>query len=694
METRTVLGFFPFHPPVSFALVPVAAEIVDGKLTKVPDVRKRFPRNGEVYIHERNIPGDFGRSSAGLWEVKFIDTDEQENSERFAHFVSTGVLLAPHEIVHIDCDSEEPDVARELLLRGVHLPYRLTSDPFLEFGDGIIVGPVRTSALPDGVGFRCPENALEHPLRGWRSRAALEPLVLPNQSQTRSFVWKKPFPKADLYIDFAPLQDAIRSVVRFIAKEGPGTYVIPKRQQDLLAEKLSAVGMPEWVDARRDRVLRLLGQSGEIPAQLEASMKVLLELPTVKERLILEEKRAIEAGKQNLRNEEKELNKRVAKLSAEEKRLHQNLLEISAGIKKEEERGLQQAEELEQTIRNRTLKAKEEVGALLADVAILQPFFGTTSITPPTPVTSSVMHVEFREWTPRETPRSFSEAANTLQRNLACLGLIPISARATARDVLAAVCCRQLVLFQGSLGSLVTRVVARSLASRHVTTFQVPVGFAESGNLKSHLRQSVNDHECAAFIIEGANRSCIDAYGSFLTEVVADRIFGLGDPVPNLILLGNVLDGPSAIPPGPGLTALGPIFHTDCLTWMPPNAESNLVNAQLSTLPSADGIASEADGMTLDKWCKILCGAPSALWSRNVAAAFRVLHYSPEKVNYPSALESVNFGWLLPRAIAMGVDLADRGDLLAEVRKDSRVEMLLSDVMHVPASQAHERRET
>jgi hypothetical protein len=686
VETRTVLGFFPFHTPVSFALVPVAAEIIDGKLTKVADVRKRFPRNGDVYIHERNIPSDFARFSAGLWEVKFIDTDEQENSERFAHFVSTAVLTTPHEIVHVDCDSEEPDVAREHLLSGMHLPYRLTSDPFLEFCDGIIVGPVRTSALPEGIGFRCPDNALEHPLRAWRSRAALEPLTLPNQSLTRTFVWNKPLPKADFYIDFSPLQDAIRSVVKFIAKEGPGTYIIPKRQQDLLAEKLSAGGMPEWVEARRERVLRLLGQSVEIPEHLEASMKVLLEHPTVKERLILEEKRAIEAGKQNLKNEEKDLNKRVAKLGAEEKRLNQSLLEISAVIKKEEERGLQQAEELERTIRIRALKAKEEVGALLADVAILQPFFGTNSSPSPTPIALSVMPVEFQERTPRETPKSFPEAAGILQRNLGSHGLIPISARATARDVLAAICCRQLVLFQGSLGSLVAQVVARSLASRHVTTFQVPVGFAENGKLESHLRQAASEHECAAFIIEGANRSCIDAYGSFLTEIATDRIFRLGDPVPNLILLGTVLDGPSALPPGPGLTALGPIFHTDCLTWMPPSAGSFLVDGQLPALPRDFGMTSPADGMTLDKWCKMLRGAPSALWSRNVEAAFTALHCSPEKFNYPSALEAVSFGWLIPRAIAMGVDLAERAELLAEVRNDARVEMLLSDVMHVPAS--------
>lgn len=687
METRIVLGFYPQYQPGPYALVPVAAEYVFGKLEKVPDIRGRFPNNGEVYIHERNIPEDFARLSAGVWEVRYIEraNDEDDRGDRFAHFVSMAILPAPHEIIYVGCSSEEPEVARELLLAGIPLPYRLTADPLIEFDDGVIAGPLKTSLRPEGTGFRCSELAFTLPLKAWKKRGALDSLTFSNQSQPRTFVWQTPLPKNDFLIDLSPWQEAIRSVVKFISKEGPGSYIISKKEQDLLAEKLSAGGLPEWVAARRERILRLLQESVDTQEQLDVLMEVLLVHPKVKARFEAEEKRVLEMGKRNLHLKEEALIKRIIDLNADEKRLNQSLEGISAKIKEEEVRGLRQADELEQAIRARALKAKEEVGALLAEVAILQPFFGTSVESAPTQVASSAVPEEFREWTPGATPKTFPEAVSNLQSNLAFLGLHPLSGRALARDVLAAVSSRQLVLFQGSMGGVVTRLVARTLACRSVTTLQVPIGFRENTDFESVVKRANREGAFAALIIEGVNRSCVDAYGSYLTQLVTDRIFGLGDPMPNLILLGNVLDGPSSLPPGSGLTSLGPIFHTDCLSWITPGPNGKMVDGHLSAFPAPESVASPADVGTLNGWSKALSGTPSALWSRNVESVLKALSCRPDKGTYPSALESVTFGWLLPRAVATGVDLAGCTELIADARKDARVESFLRDVTHLPA---------
>ena len=106
---------------------------------------------------------------------------------------------------------------------------------------------------------------------------------------------------------------------------------------------------------------------------------------------------------------------------------------------------------------------------------------------------------------------------------------------------------RPLADVPGLARALVARTVARSsVACGRVSSLQVPVGFAESGDLGIAPAESrAGGDACAlAFIFEGANRACIDAYGAFLTQVITERVFGLGDLLPNLILLGTVLEGP------------------------------------------------------------------------------------------------------------------------------------------------------
>jgi hypothetical protein len=267
---KVVFGIMPSYYPGPYALVPVVAEMVDGRLSLVDDARDRFPKNGEIYVKNKAFPESFGRLSAGLWEVRTFETksEQEEHSDPFARFYASGNLPAPHEIIPINCSSEDQDTIRELLLNRIRLPYRLTSDALIEFTDGVVVGPVRTLVHPDGDGFRCLECTFEVPIRAWKSRDVFDPLDIPNHTSTRFFVQAKFIPKADFYIDLSPLQDSIRSIVKLIAKERPGSYIISKKEQELLAEKLSSGGLPEHVEARRERVLRLLRQSMDIPEQL------------------------------------------------------------------------------------------------------------------------------------------------------------------------------------------------------------------------------------------------------------------------------------------------------------------------------------------------------------------------------------------------------------------------------------------
>ena len=137
------------------------------------------------------------------------------------------------------------------------------------------------------------------------------------------------------------------------------------------------------------------------------------------------------------------------------------------------------------------------------------------------------------------------------------------------------------------------------------------------------------------------------------------------------------------------MTALGPVFHTDCLAWDSPSQETKLVDGQLAAVPAIPRSLSDAERLALSKWRKALGGTPNEgkeLWARNVEAVYKGLGQRPEKGDYPTAIQSLNFGWLLPRADAMGVDLSNHSDLLAEVRGDDHVRSWLVDFLRLPES--------
>ena len=69
-----------------------------------------------------------------------------------------------------------------------------------------------------------------------------------------------------------------------------------------------------------------------------------------------------------------------------------------------------------------------------------------------------------------------------------------------------------------------------------------------------------------ALILEGINRSCLDAFGTALQQQLRSRALGFTiEHIP--IFLGTLGDGPSCIPPSPHLLEFGPMFDTDVLSW-------------------------------------------------------------------------------------------------------------------------------
>jgi hypothetical protein len=253
-----------------------------------------------------------------------------------------------------------------------------------------------------------------------------------------------------------------------------------------------------------------------------------------------------------------------------------------------------------------------------------------------------------------------AQALALLEKNFQALGIIRVSSRLVAREVLVAASLGQLLLFRGSLAGPVAEVAAVSLAGTEVRVLPVPLGAAEPLLLPF-------DQEGAApqaLVFDGINRSCLDAFGTAIQELVRSRALDRSkDRFP--ALLGTFGSGPSCLPPTPHLLSFGPVFDTDLLSWDLRKDVDKVTPGRCEAGACALSETSKGE----DEWGEFfdeLFPAPCLLWERLARAAFRSLAALAEKDRPDQPKWSLLFAWVLPRLFACEGDTVALGKHLAE----------------------------
>jgi hypothetical protein len=268
-----------------------------------------------------------------------------------------------------------------------------------------------------------------------------------------------------------------------------------------------------------------------------------------------------------------------------------------------------------------------------------------------------------------------TQALALLEKNLQALGIIRVSSRLLAREVLVAASLGNLLLFRGSLAQPLAGAVAVSLVGTEVRVVPVPLGAGEP------LPLFFGDEPARALVLDGINRSCLDAFGMGIQEQVRARILGL-TKVRFPLLLGTIGEGPSCVPPGPHLLAFGPVFDTDVLSWDTQKDAKTVTPGRCEA--AAWELAETNKGE--DDWDELLdelFPAPCLLWERSVRAAFRRLAALAENDRPNQPKWSLLFGWILPRLLVSEGDRAalakhlSEGFLHGATSEDQRVRRLL-----------------
>ncbi len=659
---QVVLGFCPenYHPELDYLFASVAAEFFRGIWARSSNPIHSFPPRGAVYVPKDLIPDDFREGDAAAWEVE----DQPDYGEKAlgSRYRAVSPFDAPLELAQVPWASTDPGLRLHLQETGTILvPRRADGNILLEFSDGL-VARVRVEAKPGTARSSViSPTDFAHPLEAWPADKPLPTLPLAWTRGTRRFYTYPSLPNATTGLDLSTLEEALADANR---SGGLGSVIAlapPEGRQ--LVKKLERIvqtfDAPKW-QARRKRLEHFLSQATSAVEERADWETFLTSQPLFRQ--------AVEAAvtkvreelypqvRANLLAQEQELNQKIEQAQKE----YQDWENVRSATEAEVANKRQDLAE----ITSQLATATERVASLAPDNPPPDPHDGFSQNgtpfrdghSPETPATEQKLHGTLAQ-APRlplgpqaQVLSSPAEAIELLEKNLESLGVMRVSSRPLAREILVAASLGQLLLFRGSCAAPLAELVALTLAYPAIQIVRVPVGITDP--LALPLDGGVNQ----AFILEGINRSCLDAFGTELQQQLRGRALGyIRDPHP--VLLATVGEGPSCLPPNPHLLDFGPMFDTDVLSWDLQKLVTRISPGQCE--PAALKLQETNQGE--DECARFLdevVPLPCLIWKRSALGAFRRLSALVEKARPNQPKLSVSFGWVVPRLLASEGDLS------------------------------------
>jgi hypothetical protein len=577
---------------------------------------REWGQTNNFFIPEELFP----KESTGAVDIGYWEVDRQEHIPSKTPYRAIRLLVLPPEIIALGVPSRAIDEIRNVLFeRGIESTSALVNRQlFLEFTDGRIAGPVFVSSADGDVGQRRYILRSRRPLPLWHSVDDLHPVNV----RHRRFCLDPGTKPADL-LDLATTQEVLAELFAIGAKHGPGSFVLSDEQRDLLIQRLSAIRDEQLPLLHRQRAERLFQETVAAGKHLDVWWNSLIALPGIHDRLLAWKKAAVDRDRPTWETEFESLQRNLLQLRKEKKTLEDGI----GGLRKRAE------------------QSRDEILSVL------------THLRDQLPVQQPPDAFEVK--TDASEPRSINALADAethLELNIEGLGLAKPAARDVSREVLSALAVGQPVFFSGSLAGPLARRCVGALSAARWIALEVSVGMVEPIWLKRAMEAAVaaGGLTRVGLLLSGVNRSDLDAYGTPLLNVVRERCLGTPSADWRLMVFGTVVGGPSALPPVPALTTLGPVIHADGLAWSGGAPRHDIRPAQLTAQVAP--ASPSCDTEDLKKWLDRLPGPRIELWRRNVLAAFRQLcSWSGEG----HAISSLVASWIIPHCLASGTDWGD-----------------------------------
>jgi hypothetical protein len=618
--------------------------------------RRQFPNRGTVRTSRLPANARYGTFTLEL-DPRFERQSGEHNATKFRGLPTASLL---YQIIEVP----EPSVGAALvgneLRSGVKLLGEITARPpiFVLFSDNVLCGPVNMKGVggrPDY--FVMDQQEWARPKPAWRNITVsnLVSVDVPNCGET--IFATLPLRDPDTYLDFAATDFSLRKVLEAVQQcDGASAHLTNTNVRELssvLAKITPSDDLKSRIAALGNRLSTLDIASSDFSELLQRC----LSLPSVKRQIEEEASRAKKAALAELTHEQRAASETLNTKKAEIANLSSELTTLS-NLKTSLEAQVQNVQadiqssqaKFAEAVAHAARSAENDVVGFLAQVAVLRPFIAEVKSHPETGVSG----LPFQRFTNEATQiRDLDEGVKKLNETLKSIGVEPRTAYSASIEIISALSIGQAVAFRGSLSSVVATVVARTLSGRSFTTVEIPVGTRL--HLKLHdLTPDASSpvHPSFGVLINGANRSCIDAYGGDVVDTIRLRLGGLlkRSTPPHVFL--SLREGPSALCPTPQLAEIAPILHTDLWNWSPRPEPAQPQFSQLETEYKPEETKDTTE--SLEEIRAIFKDFPCATFSACVRAVLPVLmkfhgqrHTTKDNARDAAVYSLVN-SWLLP----------------------------------------------
>lgn len=274
-----------------------------------------------------------------------------------------------------------------------------------------------------------------------------------------------------------------------------------------------------------------------------------------------------------------------------------------------------------------------------------------------------------REWPlPNISLKSYELAHQSLVNNLAAVGLSETDCEWVAHAILVATVSGQLIQFSGSFGELLAEATSVALAGGNGLVWHVPLGLCDGGMAEVAMEwMRADESQYGCLFVKGINRSAFEVYGDELRELVLRRLVGGDECLSYRPLIATWADGPAVLPGGLPLLQLGPLINSDGLNWMRSkwNKQRPGVFDEIrpNELLEMSGAGQEA--ADLIEAIETMGLKTNQLRKRQLQRTVSLLHLANLE-NYELASEIMLSAWLIPWAVATGVNKSSLEELIVK----------------------------
>jgi hypothetical protein len=667
-EEIRVLGYSKGFSDIykkDYIFVDVVATYEGGKLIEVEDPYVDFPSNGNFFLHKTT--GAPPAAGYGVWVLGQNHQPRDENKRHQAEYMALRwekSAALPTEILPLGLDKSELTLIRERLISGVELKHAPMPNVLWQLKGGDLIGPVHVSVEGSSTAklIRVDKVALEKPLNYWPAISKSELIEINLRDGLRKFIAKTDATVPTSTIDLAGPEDTFRSVLKFAWESIKGESLITRNQyKQLLAQLTDYASMPDEMKRRAESVVKLLQNSMEAGERLNELANFVKTHASFKSEIEEVKKKAKIEAEESLKATKSEITVQISKLNIQKQESESRVKKFEKEIEKKEKELEGVPDKVMKKVREKIEKAKEDPVELLAQVAIFEPFlrreniFGAQLSDSSKKLSHSPLLVG-----PQAAGVTVLAPRERFIDNLKLIGIQTRQAELLGTEVFAAIGTSRVLSFVGSGAPKLAVCLSNTIAAGNSFQINMPLGIVSPDELISEMEMidaKADPAKASVVIINGANRSAVELFGDRIRDIALESLFDEEFRLNGPIIVFTMIKGETVLKLGQYYGDLGPIFDVDALAIKVSKMPDKCAFAceELSNLADifkpyeVRGLPQEVEEIKRE-YCK-----SSTLFDLGILKVYRHLVMLRGVDKEKDVIQSLLFGWLLPRAFASGI---------------------------------------